>query len=153
MTYFPTVIALDLTSITWCPIRTTLVFLLLRRFTGMSWVNSDDRGRAFSTFSVLLTLFLLFFFPSFVGKLVLIGVLGGTWHWFCISNLRFFRLGVFYIAILALGDGEVGWLAALGAVLIHLFSAKAISESRLGLGVDSLFDHLIRAFQLEVLMF
>ena len=136
----------NLTYVTCYFIWTTSIFILFLLLTCLCCVDSSGRGRAFSTFSVPLTLFLLLFFPSFVGKLVVIGVLGGTWCWFCTSDLRFFYLGVFHCAILALGDGRVGWSATSRAVLIHLFGAGARSESWLSLGVDGLLDHLVKVF-------
>ena len=153
MTHFLTVIVLDLTSVTWCPIQTTLVFLLSKRFIGMSWVNYGGRGGVFSTFLVPSTSFHLLFFPSFVGKLVVIRALGGTWRWFYILDLRFFCPRVFHGNTLALGNGGVGWSAASGTVLIHLFSTGVRLKSQLSLGVNGLLDHLIKAFQLKVSIF
>ena len=144
MAQFETVKALDLALVRGCFVRAILLFLFLVR-PGLSVCN---QGGAFLTFLVFLALFLLLLFPSFLGRLRSLG----TW-WFCSSNLRFFWPGVFHGATLALGNGKISWSVAPGAVLIHLSSAGASSESRLSLGVDGLLDHQIKAFQLEVSMF
>ena len=149
MTQFLTVIALNLTSVTWCSVQTTLIFLLFMSLTDRSCIDSGGQGGAFLTFSISLALFLLLFFSSIFGKLKLLG----TWQWFCSSDPRFFRPGVFYGATLVLDNGGVGWLLALEAVLIYLFSARARSESRLGFGINGFLDYLIKAFQLKVSVF
>ena len=148
MTRFGTIKVLDLGLVSRCFVWAMLLFLLLVRL-GLSYVCVCSRSRAFSPLSVPLVLFLLLLFPSFLGQLRLLG----TWQWFCFSNLRFFQSTVLHSATLALGDGWVGWSVALRAVLIYLFSTRTRSESRLGLDVDGLLDHLIKAFQLKVSMF
>ena len=148
MVQFETIKALDLVLVSERFVRAMLLFLLLVGF-ALSRVGVCSRDGAFSTFSVPLILFFLLFFLSFLGQLRLLG----TWQWFCSSNLRFFRSKILHGATLALGNGRVGWSIAPKAVLIYLFSAKARLESQLCLGVDGLFDYLIKVFQLEVSVF
>ena len=109
---------------------------------GLSCVYFTSRDRTFLTLSISLRLFLLLFFPSFLGRLKTLG----TSLCFYTSDLRFFCLGVFHGTALALGNGRVGWLIALETVLIYFFSAGARPESRLGLGVNGLLNNLIEVF-------
>lgn len=148
MAHFQTIKALDLTSIIRRFIQAFL-FLFLVRLSSLSCIYFGGWKGAFLILLVFLTLFLLFFFPSFLERLKTLE----TWQWFCSSDLRFFRPEVFHGAILALAISKVGWLVALEIVLIHFFSVRARPESQLGLGINSFFDHLIETFQFKVSVF
>ena len=70
MAHFPMVKALDLTSVTRPLIQAIFVFLLLMRLLGLSYIDSNSRGGAFSIFSVFLALFFFLLFPSFFGRFI-----------------------------------------------------------------------------------
>ena len=141
MAYFWTVKALDLTSVVRRLVQAFLFFLLMK-LPSLSCIYSAGRGKIFSTLLISLALLFFFFFLSFLGRLRTLG----TWRCYCTSDFRFFRLRVFHGTALTLGNGGVGWLVALGTVLIHFFSAGAKKKSLLSLGVNGLLDHLMEAF-------
>ena len=106
-------------------IRTFLkLFLLLVGLPGLSCVFTHSWDGAFLTFSVLLTLFLLLLFSSFLGGLIRAletwGEALGASQWS--SGLRFFHSEIFHSAILAFGNSEVGWSVATRTILIHFLS-------------------------------
>lgn len=151
MPYFLAIIALDLTKVIWYSIQTILVLIIffLMRLTSLSGIDSDSRGRAFSTLLIFVLVFIipffLFLFLSFLEKLSVIKALGEL-KWFWTSSFRFFYLEVLNNTALALSNSGFSWLIAIGVVLIHLLSARTKLKSRFGLDVDSFVNHLIEAF-------
>ena len=142
MAHFLTVVILDLVSVTRHLLRVMFLLLFLVGLPGLSCVYSVGRGRTFLTFLVSFSLFLLLFFLNFFRRLKTLG----TRQWFCTSDLSFFSPGIFHSTALAFGNDGVGWSIALGTVLIYFFSTGARPESRIGLSINGLFDHLIEVF-------